>query len=180
MYQRLLKHRGSIIQPNHLCKPRQLGTLKSAVMKTVIQAVEPNSAPSHGYGPPQSRMLSLLPTLSGGTSGTQGTKGTEPSNQSVPNIRMGNQQGFHTHIETEDDIHHFVLFGVKRNRRTLELAQIDTAKYQDDSAFFCGLRENYRQLRGFVRYWFSIWQLSHCDFVKVNFGFRTAIFLWHS
>lgn len=61
----------------------------------------------------------------------------------------------------------FVLFGVKGTRRTLELAQIDTYNYASDGEFFGGLKKEYRGLRGYLRYWFSVWQLSHCDFVKV-------------
>jgi hypothetical protein len=106
------------------------------------------------------------------TSGTQSTDhGTASNNKSVPNIGLGNWQGFQTNIGTEDDVHHFVLLGVKGKRRTLELAQIDMATYQDDGAFFRDLRENYAQLRGFMRCWFSIWQFSYCDFVKVNLDF---------
>lgn len=61
----------------------------------------------------------------------------------------------------------FVLFGVKGTRRTLELAQIDTYNYASDGEFFGDLKKAYRGLRGYLRYWFSVWQFSHCDFVKV-------------
>ena len=61
----------------------------------------------------------------------------------------------------------FVLFGVKGTRRTLELAQINARKCMNDDAFFGDMRKRYRELRGFLRYWFSIWRFSHCDFVKV-------------
>jgi len=59
-----------------------------------------------------------------------------------------------------------VLFGVKGSRRTLDLAQVPTDIHNNDRAFFFELRKRYRNLRGFWRYWFSVWQLRHCDFVK--------------
>lgn len=62
----------------------------------------------------------------------------------------------------------YVLFGVKGPRRTLELEQIEVNEHSDDNTFFQSLMQAYRKHRGFWRYWFSIWQLSHCDFVKVR------------
>jgi hypothetical protein len=62
----------------------------------------------------------------------------------------------------------YVLFGVKGPRRTLELEQIEVKEHSDDIAFFQSLTQAYRKHRGFWRYWFSIWQLTHCDFVKVR------------
>ena len=61
----------------------------------------------------------------------------------------------------------YVLFGVKGPRRTLELEQIEVNENSDDKTFFQRLMQAYRKHRGFWRYWFSIWQLTHCDFVKV-------------
>jgi hypothetical protein len=62
----------------------------------------------------------------------------------------------------------FVLFGVKGRRQTLELAQLNVSDYANDSMFFQALSSEYKNLRGFLRYWLSIWQLQHCDFVKVR------------
>lgn len=62
----------------------------------------------------------------------------------------------------------FVMFGVKGPRRTLELAQIGTKEQGDDCTFFTELRRKHKSLRGFWRYWFSVWRLSHCNFVKVS------------
>jgi hypothetical protein len=36
----------------------------------------------------------------------------------------------------------------------------------DDEEFFKALLREYRKGRGFLRYWFSVWQFRHCDFVK--------------
>ena len=59
----------------------------------------------------------------------------------------------------------WTLFGVHGGRKTLELGQIrsNNSGYR----FLRNLRETYRDLRGFWRVWFSFWQFSHCDFVKV-------------
>ena len=62
----------------------------------------------------------------------------------------------------------FIMFGVKGPRRTLELAQIGTEEQSDDHTLFTELRNKYKILRGFWRYWFSVWRLNHCDFVKVS------------
>lgn len=59
-----------------------------------------------------------------------------------------------------------ILFGVKGTRRTLELAQIDVENCED-RLLFSKMKDEYRKLRGHLRYLFSFWRLSHCDFVKV-------------
>ena len=61
----------------------------------------------------------------------------------------------------------FVLFGVAGKRRTPDLAQIDTIKNPDDLKFFSTMLQEYRKHWGSLRYWFSLWRLNHCDFVKV-------------
>ena len=77
-------------------------------------------------------------------------------------------QGVQVNIATPPHSELVVLFGVKGKRRTLELAQIDVSKHKDDKIFFQDLRREYRQRRGFLRYWFSLWQLRYCDFVRVS------------
>jgi hypothetical protein len=79
----------------------------------------------------------------------------------------GKNNGYQTGIGGATLNNLFVLFGVKGSRRTLELPQIDTKKYNDDRTFFAELRNQYKAYRGFWKYWFSVWGLSYCDFVKV-------------
>ena len=63
----------------------------------------------------------------------------------------------------------FVLLGINGTRRTLDLVHIKTTKENDDDLkFFDALLRSYASLRGTMRRWFSIWQLTHCDFVKVS------------
>ena len=70
----------------------------------------------------------------------------------------------------------YILLGARRGRRSLEMGQLDHKMASDDEMFFVNLKAEYRQLSGSLRCWFSIWQLSHCDFVKVCL---TAIFIAH-
>lgn len=79
-----------------------------------------------------------------------------------------NQPAAQTSISMPHINESFVLFGVKGTRRTFELAQINARKCMNDDVFFGDMRKRYRELRGFSRYWFSIWRFSHCDFVKVE------------
>lgn len=68
----------------------------------------------------------------------------------------------------------WTLFGVHGGRKTLEPGQICTDS--SGSGFLKNLRKTYRDLRGFWRVWFSFWQFSHCDFVKVIRPFSQVTF----
>lgn len=81
-------------------------------------------------------------------------------------LQISGQQSPQTSIDMPQDDQSFVFFGVAGKRRTLSLAQIDTMKHFHDSAFFSKMLQEYRELRGSLRYWFSLWRLNHCDFVK--------------
>jgi hypothetical protein len=99
---------------------------------------------------------------------SSGFSGTEPgSSTTAPNLLLDSRDGLKVDLSTETEHELFILFGVQGARKTLELAQIDVTKHADDSSFFCDLRKEYKRLRGFWRYWLSIWQLKYCDFVKV-------------
>ena len=66
----------------------------------------------------------------------------------------------------------FILFGVlgaKRLRNSrLRLAQIDVAVFIDDDSFFDEMTVQYKKLRGYMRWIFSIWQFRTCEFVMVR------------
>lgn len=92
--------------------------------------------------------------------------GSRPSSPSPtsPNFIPNNP-----YANVSSNFHHnrlWTLFGVHGGRKTLELGQI--CSNNSDNVFLRQLRETYRDLRGFWRVWFSFWQFSHCDFVKVN------------
>lgn len=59
-----------------------------------------------------------------------------------------------------------ILFGVPMGLKTLHVIPIPV-KPQPGEKVFPLLQEQYRRIRGRWRAWFSFWQLSHCDFVKV-------------
>ena len=89
-------------------------------------------------------------------------------NMSTPQSLLTSQpQTAITAINVQGTDQSVVLFGVNGPRITLELGQIDTIKYGRDDQFFWNFKQQYEQHRGFLRYWFSVWRLSHCDFVKV-------------
>ena len=66
----------------------------------------------------------------------------------------------------------FVLFAVYGGRRLLggrlRLAQIDVRKYPDDDKFFTEVAVQYKNLRGFFRWHFSIWKFHTCIFSMVS------------
>ena len=62
----------------------------------------------------------------------------------------------------------YILLGAHRGRRSVEIGYLDNEKARDDGAFFVNVKTEYQRLRGYLRCWFSIWRLSHCDFVKVR------------
>ncbi|KAI1622528.1 hypothetical protein EDD37DRAFT_651800 [Exophiala viscosa] len=63
--------------------------------------------------------------------------------------------------------HMYVLLGIGGMRSTLDLEHMDVIKdTKTDAEFFKKLNDLYRSARGMLRILFSIWRLSHCDFVK--------------
>ena len=65
----------------------------------------------------------------------------------------------------------FVLFGVQGSKRLqsacLRLAQIDIEVHKDDDSFFDEMIVQYKRLRGYLRWIFSIWVFHTCDFIMV-------------
>ncbi|KAG4439306.1 hypothetical protein IFR05_005239 [Cadophora sp. M221] len=147
-------------QSPHLCarSPRKFPSLYA---RFVQAAGSTSSAPSQRSNQPASSTNTSLPGIQ--------LQPLVPSGQAVYPPAAGPQvtggQGVQVNINRGMVSELFVLFGVKGSRRTLELAQIDVSKHKD-SIFFHDLLHEYRQRRGFWRYWFSVWQLRHCDFVK--------------
>lgn len=162
-YQSFLRRRNIVYQHNHLCKIRQRRTPMITSLAGILRAAGSAANPRKWYG---SSSRSSAPS----SQGTQSKSvigratGTRPPPQATAS---SNQQATQTIINIPPINQAFVLFGVKGTRRTLELAQINANKYLNDNAFFENMRKQYRELRGCLRYWFSIWRFSHCDFVKV-------------
>ena len=66
----------------------------------------------------------------------------------------------------------YIIFGVQGARRLYclrtRIAQIDMAIIKDDDSFFDDLRVQYKKLRGYCRYVFSIWVFRTCEFNMVS------------
>jgi hypothetical protein len=116
---------------------------------------------SNSSGSSTATSSTTAPTLIGGNQ----IGGFQVPNQ---NPLLGNEQQSQTILNAATLNELLILFGVIGSRRTLELAQIDTKQYTKDGTFFHDLKKSYKEFRGFWRYWFSVWRLSYCDFVKVS------------
>ena len=150
-----------------LCTTRHRKTLKVALHAWINQVAGSRASSKSGPRIQNVPAINIHQTSSQETQ-SHGTGGNQLSSPSlVPNLASTNQQGIKVNLPTGTNHELFVLFGVDGARRTLELAQIDVSKHLDDGSFFRDLRQQYKELRGFWRYWLSIWQLQYCDFVKV-------------
>jgi len=157
-----------VSQHDHLCTVKEGKPEPFKSLLGLIQAAVSASNPRQWHGSASSS--SAIPSQNNGNTG--GTRGnSQAGGGSVPIPRKPlpmSQQVINTIVAMPQTHRLFILFAVKGSRRTPELAQIDTTIYTNDGAFFEHMRERYRELRGFLRYWFSVWQFNHCDFVKVQ------------
>jgi hypothetical protein len=160
----LIRLRGLELKQNHLCRQRKRAGRPNIFTRLIIQAA--------GFGPAQGNATASIPgsaqPSSHGLKLNQiGVNSQSWRHGASPPAVSNNQGGVQVNVSAGTSNELYVLFGVNGPRRSLELAQIDVLKLGDDGAFFRALRDKYRQLRGFWRYWLSIWQLNHCDFVRV-------------
>ena len=168
MVRNLLANRGSVNEHNHLCRPKRRPgffgwTLDSGGIRYASPSESSHQKQDEPTVPPFSSQNPPAASVSSSTSkpwsqNTPTTQGPQTREQQAPN----------TAISVQGNNQSVVLFGVKGPRITLELAQIDTVKHSKDNLFFLTLRQEYKQRRGKLRYWLSVWRLSHCDFVKVS------------
>ena len=105
-----------------------------------------------------------ISTTSTTPSNSSSLQSTQPSNNTA---FIGSQQANQSSISVATSPQGYVLYGVAASRPSLELAHLKTTLLGNDGELFARLRGDYRQFQGSLRYWFSIWYLSHCDFVKV-------------
>lgn len=163
IYQSFLRRRQKVYQHSHLCGIRKQEHSSMSSLAGILQAAGSAFHPGRWYG--SSRSSSAA---SGQATQPKGVIGTCSTQLPPQRTATSNQPANQISIIMPKINEAYVLFGVKGTRRTLELAQINARKHTNDNAFFWDMRKQYRELRGFLRYWFSIWRLSHCDFVKVN------------
>lgn len=66
----------------------------------------------------------------------------------------------------------YVLFGVQGSKRLqpakTRLTQIDVGLCQDDDRFFDEMAVRYINLRGYLRWIFSIWAFRSCEFIRAS------------
>ncbi len=162
IFQKLSENR--IAQPSQipLCsKVRKRGFLTSIAQWTT----NPNSTSSNTQQSiPSGISTSPSAPIGPATAGPGPNSRPSSSSPSFPNIAANNP---HTIVSSNlrRDNRLWTLFGVHGGRKTLELGQI--CSDNSGKGFLRKLQDNYRDLRGFRRIWFSFWQFSHCDFVKV-------------
>ena len=153
-------------EPNHLCARRRHKIPGSSILESIKYAI---CSVSGTRGSSSSGVVqSASNNLHTAAQGQQRQRDTFDTTPKAPVPITSPQQSPHNNITMPQSNEKVVLFGVKGARRTLELAQIDTLKHNEDEIFFQSLKKEYRRLRGILRYWFSIWRLRHCDFVKVS------------
>ena len=153
-------------ESNHLCALRRHRKPGSRMLESIRYAIRSVSGTngSLNSGVVESTSNSLV-IAAQGQQRQRDTLGKTPD-AAVP--ARSSQPSPQTNIIMPQSKESVVLFGVKGARRTLELAQIDTLKHNEDEIFFQSLKKEYQRLRGVLRCWFSVWRLRHCDFVKVS------------
>ena len=175
VFQRLIKMNGAgpKYEYEHLCKGRKHQILSwkdmlQAFMRLHQERPSGSSASSSRSTSGSSSDGSANESFRSSTTTLAARSNSQSSVQTIsaPQSSVARQEKSITMPSTKEL---YILFGVKGPRRTLELAQIDTTKCTDDDSLFSDLLTSYKSLRGFWRYWFSVWRLNHCDFVKVCF-----------
>jgi hypothetical protein len=161
------------VSDNHLCKARlakaehsKLSPWSCLSISSWMATVPTNM----NYPPPQLPVISPVAQSNahGTTQGSSNTAIQANNYISMSNLVANNPHGAQLDLEIGTANKLYVLFAVQGARHTLELAQIHISSNTDDGTFFGELKLKYRELRGFWRYWLSIWQMRYCDFVKVS------------
>lgn len=164
----ILQRNRSALQNNHLCRIRRKHSWRSwrAALREIITKiagpVSTTTQPTRGITQPVGLKNMQLKPSGGGVR----QAANMPHNPAGP--ATNNQNGVQVNISELPRADLYILFGVKGPRHTLELEQIAVKENSDDNAFFQSLKQSHKKHRGFWRYRFSVWQLTHCDFVKVR------------
>ena len=192
LLQKIIELNRNPSQHEHLCKQRrphtvnwkdQLRHLRHLVHSWVQNSPDPsNNIATSSYGPSS--------VSSSDARGNQASSSSAPSAFAGNSCSPGSPTG-HSIVSSSTDPSGtsiampsrkmlYILFGVKGSRRTLELEQINTTRCAKDESLFSNLVQSYKRHRGFWRYWFSIWRLNHCDFVKVSLRAVISLFSYSS
>ena len=167
----VIAHRSSVNREAHLCARRQRkgeGCNFRDRMLDGIRSAAPSTPDQSGWSGSSLTAPTIIQGQQTRSTGQVPQAGTSQQSSKPHRTVTIQQQAPQIGIQMPAASGAVVFFGVQGSRRTLELAQIDTSQHSEDSLFFASMKREYRALRGKLRYWLSIWRLSHCDFVKVN------------
>ena len=180
VYQALLARKiDDPLQRHHLCAARLGKRFRGAWLGWVNQTIRtvfwPASRTQSPGIPLHNSLEAELPTHRYPPERARTPSGISRS-PSIP--ELATDQGVGVFIPAASEL--FVLFAVQGARRTLELAHINVDQKVDDEAFFHKIRIRYKEKRGFLRYWLSIWQLKDCEmamviFVMISLAFCTKM-----
>lgn len=178
-FRRLISLKGSQTVGPHICaqlfarpKKQHIVNRKSTMLTRLPFKTVPSSHTSpHNQTPTQAAPVARQSSPSQQSSSSS----SRPSSRMSSTSSMGHAPSSATSIASLSasinipGTENFVLLGINGTRRTLDLVHIKTTKENDDDLkFFDTLLTSYKSLRGTMRRWFSVWQLNHCDFVKVS------------
>ena len=135
------------------------------------QYTVPTLTKTQQYIPPGMKSESVVSSQSTNTPVSLGSRAPPPQSYSAGPSAINPQVEAQSNNSPETN-KLWTLFGIQAKRKTLELTQIGDKDYPCNG-FFRKLRETYKDARGFWRLWFSFWQFSHCNFVKVIYKLLT-------
>lgn len=124
-----------------------------------------------------SRPQSGVSTITTSTSGTQSSwslfgQAHSHAPQLPPQLAQSPANAATTsRVQTHGHASTYIYLCTKRGKR-FHFSEISTCK--DDKAFFLTLKNEYRQKRGWLRLWLSLWQYDYCEFFEVRFPRRKS------
>lgn len=141
-------------------------SLGAIVFKSILRSVSPSALPAAGSSSASQRYTPTRVTSATTSSRQGGTSlyGIHPRPSTDEDLILSESS------DRLNDAHSpssWVLIGVQGSSRTLKPTQVPIYESTMDYSFFRALRERYCRRRGMLRLWLSIWQLEHCEVVKV-------------
>ena len=171
-YKSLIELRGSTTGTDHLCSTLRRGSAPLGWMPSFPSVLSPYKTNTPQSSQQCSQGLQLQqpsptyqPPGANASGSSNRTQGGGPSNSDP---RTNTQNSCHSGPQITQLLQAYVLFGARREWPDLEMDHLNTRATKDGCTFFYELKARYCSLRGWSRRWLSIWQLSHCDFVKVG------------
>ena len=171
-YKSLIEFRGTTTDSDHLCLNLRRGPALLRWMPSFPSVLSPYKTytplSSH-QGNRGSQLQQPSPTYQPpGANASGSSNRTQGGGLSNSHPRTNTQNSCHSGLQITHLLQAYVLFGARREWPDLEMDHLNARATKDDCTFFYELKARYCSLRGWSRRWLSIWQLSHCDFVKVR------------